>query len=111
MEYYSAIKNESMPFIATWMQAETIVLSKSERKRPIPYDIPYMWHLSPDTNEPVNKTDSRTEKGLVCRGDGVGKGRGRAGAGGWGYRCKLPRIEWIATRSHSIAQIIFNILR
>ena len=28
MEYYSAIKNEIMPFTATWMDPETIILSK-----------------------------------------------------------------------------------
>ena len=44
MEYYSAIKkNEIMPFAATWMQLEIIILSKSERERQIPYDITYMW--------------------------------------------------------------------
>ena len=33
MEYYSAIKkNEIMPFAATWVQLEIIILSKSERK-------------------------------------------------------------------------------
>ena len=46
MEYYSAIKkNEVMPFAATWMQLEIIILSKSERERQIPYDITYMWNL------------------------------------------------------------------
>ena len=48
MEYYSAIKkNEIMPFAATWMDLEIIILSevKSERERQIPYDIPYMWNL------------------------------------------------------------------
>ena len=40
MEYYSSIKkNEIMPFAATWMQLEIIILSKSERERQIPYDI------------------------------------------------------------------------
>ena len=29
MEYYSAIKNKIMPFVATWMQLETLILSKS----------------------------------------------------------------------------------
>ena len=34
MEYYSAIKrNEIMPFSATWLQPEIIILSKSERGR------------------------------------------------------------------------------
>ena len=30
MDYYSAIKNELMPFTATWMQAEMPVLRESE---------------------------------------------------------------------------------
>ena len=46
VEYYSAIKkNEIMPFAATWMDTEIIILSKSERERQIPYDITYMWNL------------------------------------------------------------------
>ena len=33
MEYYSAIKkNEIMPFIATWMQLETLILSEVSQK-------------------------------------------------------------------------------
>ena len=42
MEYYSAInKNEIMPFAATWMDLETVVLSKSDKERKISYDIDY----------------------------------------------------------------------
>ena len=38
MEYYSAIENnETMPFAATWMNLEIIMLSE-ERERQIPYD-------------------------------------------------------------------------
>ena len=34
MEYYSVIKkNKIMPFAATWMELETLILSKSERER------------------------------------------------------------------------------
>ena len=34
MEYYSAIKNnEIMPFAATWMELETLILSEVVRKR------------------------------------------------------------------------------
>ena len=33
-------KNEIMPFIATWIDLEIIILSEV-----IPYDITYMWNL------------------------------------------------------------------
>ena len=43
MEYYSAIKkNDIMPLAATWMDVEIIILSKSEGKRQILYDVTYM---------------------------------------------------------------------
>ena len=47
MEYYSAIKkNNIMPFAATWMELETLILSEiSQRERQIPYDITYNWNL------------------------------------------------------------------
>ena len=48
MEYYSAIKkNKIMPFAATWMDLEIVILSevKSERKRQISHDIAYTWNL------------------------------------------------------------------
>ena len=49
-----------MPFAATQMQLEIIILSevKSERERQIPYDITYMWNLKYDTNEPTCKTET-----------------------------------------------------
>ena len=33
-----------MPFAATWMDLEIIILSEV-RERQISYDIPYMWNL------------------------------------------------------------------
>ena len=47
MEYYSAVrKNEILPFAATWMDLEGIMLSEmSDRERQILYDITYMWNL------------------------------------------------------------------
>ena len=48
MEYYSAVKkNKIMPFAATWMHLEIIILNevKSDRERQISYDITSMWHL------------------------------------------------------------------
>ena len=51
MEYYSAIKkNEIMPFAATWIDLDSIILSKPERERQIPYGIIYMWNLKNTTN-------------------------------------------------------------
>ena len=50
MEYYSAIKkNGTMPFTATWMDLEIVILSKSERERQILYNIICMWNLKHDT--------------------------------------------------------------
>ena len=59
MEYYSAIKkNEPMPFATTWMDLESVILSKSDREGEILYDIPYMWNLKRnDTNEFTYKTE------------------------------------------------------
>ena len=54
MEYYSTIKkNEILPFVATWMDLEGIMLSeinKSDRERQILYNITYMWNLKNITN-------------------------------------------------------------
>ena len=45
MEYFPSIKkNEIMPFAATWMDLEIIILSE-DREREIFYDITYMWTL------------------------------------------------------------------
>ena len=42
LEYYSAIKkNEIMPFAATWMDLEIIILSEVSQRQ-ISYDITYM---------------------------------------------------------------------
>ena len=52
---FSHKKNEIMPFTATWMDLEIIILI--ERERQIPYDITYMWNLKYDTNELIYKTE------------------------------------------------------
>ena len=46
MEYYSTIKkNETMPFAATWMDLEIIILSEESLTEKDKYDIAYMWNL------------------------------------------------------------------
>ena len=63
MEYYSAIKkNEIMPFAATWIDLEIIILSEISQTKANTYYITYMWNLNfkNDTNE--TETDSQTSK-------------------------------------------------
>ena len=45
MEYYSAIKkNKIMPFVATWMELETLILSEvSQREKDKYCVIIYLW--------------------------------------------------------------------
>ena len=68
-----------MPFAATWMQLEIIILSEVVRKRrQVPYDITYMWNLKYDTNEPIyeTETESWTQRTEWClpRRRGLGEG-------------------------------------
>ena len=47
MEYHSVIrKNRLMPFEATWVVLEILILNEtSHKERQIPYNIAYMWNL------------------------------------------------------------------
>ena len=46
MEYYSAIKKgEIIPFVATRMDLQIIILNEVSQTRLILYDIFYMWNL------------------------------------------------------------------
>ena len=47
MEYYSAIrKNKIMPFVATWMELETLILSEEcQREKAKYHSITYIWNL------------------------------------------------------------------
>ena len=58
VKYYLAIKkNEIMPFAATWMDLETVILSEYIRQRQTSYDIAYMWSLKKGKNELIYKTE------------------------------------------------------
>ena len=46
-----------MPFAATWIQLEIIILSKSEKDK----YITYMWNRKDDTNELIYKTETDSQ--------------------------------------------------
>ena len=64
--YFQQQKDEIIPFVATWMDLEIVILrSKSYRAGEISYDMPYIWNLKGnDTNGLTYKTarDSQTQK-------------------------------------------------
>ena len=49
-------KDEIMPFAATYMDLENVVL-REFRQRQISYDLTYKWNLKKGTNELIYKTD------------------------------------------------------
>ena len=83
MDYYSAImNNEVIPFAATWMNLEIIILSEV-RKKNTNIILYYMQNLKYDTDEFIYKieTDSPTQKTdlWLPRGRGFGRGTGSLG--------------------------------
>ena len=88
MEYYSAIKrNEIMPFTATWMQLEIIILSEVSQKEKDKYHLlPICGIQKKDIKELIfeTKTDSQIRRmDCCCQG---GSGWERDGVGGWGWQ-------------------------
>ena len=72
-----------MPFGATWMQLEIIILSEVSQKEKGKYHMIWydMWNLKYDTNEPIYETGTesctlRTDWWLPRRGAGWGLGDG-----------------------------------
>ena len=87
MEYYSAIKkHEIMPFAATWMDLQIIILSEVSQRQ-ISSDINYVWHLKYGPNELIYKT-KKTHREQTCgfQGGGrVGERRGSLGLADTNY--------------------------
>ena len=54
-------KKELMPFAATWMDLEIIILSEVSQRKTIVYDITYMWNLKNSTNELIYKTETDSQ--------------------------------------------------
>ena len=81
-------KKEVMPFAATWMQLESLILRK--RKTQIPYGITNTWSLKYGTDKTIYKTgtDSQTLKTDLWLPRGRAEGvewMGGLGLGGANY--------------------------
>ena len=64
MEYYSAIKkNEIMPFAATRMDLQIIILTEVSQTETDSYFMIYliMWNLQNNANESIHKTETDME--------------------------------------------------
>ena len=55
-----------MPFAATWMQLEIIIVSKVSQKEKDTYHITYIWNLRYDTNEHIYETKTYREQICGC---------------------------------------------
>ena len=86
-----------MPFAATWMQLEIIILNEvsQEEKDKMPYDIIYMWNLKYDTNKLISETESQREQTGCWQGEGVWGGmEWKVGVS----QSKLLHIKWISNK-------------
>ena len=81
MEYYSAIKkNKIMPFAATWMELETLILSEvSQKEKDKCHDILYIWNLIYGTNETFHRKENHGLREKTCGCQGAGGGNGMDG--------------------------------
>ena len=72
MEYYSAIKKNEIPFAATWMDIEIIIISEVKQRKTNIVWYHYLWNLKNNTSELISKTerDLRHKNFMVINGDG-----------------------------------------
>ena len=55
-------KKNEMPFAATWMQLEIIILSEvSQKEKDKCHMILHLWNLKSDTNESICETETESE--------------------------------------------------
>ena len=68
MEYYSAIKkNEIMPFAATWMELETLIIREVNQKEKDKYHmIPHIWNLIYGTNKCFHGKETHGFREQTC---------------------------------------------
>ena len=66
-----------MPFAATWMELETLILSEVSHKEKGKYRmISHIWNVIHGTNEPFHRKETHGlgEQTCACQGGGSGSG-------------------------------------
>ena len=83
-----------MPFAATRMELETLILSEVGQKEKDKYHmISHIWNLIYGTNEPFHRKEPHGLGEQTCGCQGGGEGRDwESGV----KRCKLWHLEWIS---------------
>ena len=67
MEYYSAIKVETSPFVTTWIDFEGIMLSKmSDNERQTLYNLTHMWNIKRRKKKQTKNTTHRFREQIGC---------------------------------------------
>ena len=59
-------KKNEMPFVATQMYLEIIILGKSEGERQMSYNVAYMWNLKYEANELIWNRNRITDRQQTC---------------------------------------------
>ena len=84
-----------MPFAATWMELQTLVLSEVSQKQKDEYHmISHTWNIIHGTIEPFHRKENHVLGKQTCGCQGRGRGSGMD----WESRvnrCKLLPLEWI----------------
>ena len=85
-----------MPFAATQMELDTLILSEVSQKEKDKYHmISHIWNLIYGTNEPFHRKEMHGlgKKTCGCQGEGGWSGLDWEL---WVNRCKLLLLEWIS---------------
>ena len=89
-------RNKIMPFAATRMEPEMLILSEvNQKEKDKYYMILHIWNLIYATNEPFHRKETHGFGELTCGCQGGGEGSGMDWES-WVNRCKLPHLEWIS---------------
>ena len=71
-----------MPYVATWMQLEIIILSEVRQKEKDKYISHDMWSLKDDINMSIKQKQTHRHREQTCSGQGARR-EGRDGLGVW----------------------------